>query len=176
MSQPIQSSWRSSPWFKGPEFETYRLGRFVVAQLRAEHRVLTTSSCSAGMSNGIEYLVNHQSCEATGHTERFLEITKLGLDGYHRSVCGELGLFAENTAVMGTAANMIYAAHESSIFEDTRVDVIVTAGVEGNAACAGDPARWVESASGWSKAPDAAGTINTMVMISSPLKPEAQVR
>jgi adenosylcobinamide hydrolase len=128
------------------------------------------------MSASIEYLVNHQSCEATGHTERFLEITKLGLDGYHRAVAEELGLVSEKTAVMGTAANMIYASHESALFDELRVDVIVTAGVEGNAACAGDPARWVEGPSGWDKAPEAAGTINTMVFVNRPLKPEAQVR
>src|SRR5215470_11808646 len=130
MTRAIQHSWQSAPWFTGPTFEAFRLGRFVVAALKGQHRVLTTSSCSGGMSTGIEYLINHQSCEATGHTERFLEITKLGLDGYHRAVAEELGLAAENTAVMGTAANMIYAAHEFSTFEDLRVDVIVTAGVE----------------------------------------------
>jgi adenosylcobinamide amidohydrolase len=176
MTRPIQHSWRSSPWFEGPAFETFRLGRFVVVELRGQHRVLTTSSWAGGLSSSIKYLINHQSCEATGHTERFLEITKLGLDGYHHSVCGELGLIADDTAVMGTAANMMYASHEALSFEEVRVDVIVTAGVEGNAACAGDPARWVEGASGWSKLPEVAGTINTIVVVNQPIRPEAVVR
>jgi adenosylcobinamide amidohydrolase len=77
---------------------------------------------------------------------------------------------------MGTAANMIYAAHQTASFDELRVDVIVTAGVEGNAARAGDPAQWVETPSGWNKSPDVSGTINTMVLLNQPLQPEAQVR
>jgi adenosylcobinamide amidohydrolase len=77
---------------------------------------------------------------------------------------------------MGTAANMIYAAHESCVFENIHVDAIVTAGVESNAACAGDPAQWVETPQGWNKLAHTAGTINTMVIINEPLMPEAMVR
>lgn len=140
------------------------------------HCVLTTSSCVGGFSRDIRHLVNHQSCEANGHSERGAEILKLGLDGYHRSVCAELELRAEITAVMGTAANMIYAAHETAEYNDLRVDAIVTAGVEGNAACAGDPAQWVETPTGWNKLTHVAGTINSIVVFSQPLKPEAQIR
>ncbi len=100
----------------------------------------------------------------------------LGLDGYHRSVCDELGLAWETAAIMGTAANMIYAAHETTTFDKLRVDTIVTAGVEGNATCAGDPSRWIETPAGWDKLSYVAGTINTIVVVNQPLKPEAQVR
>ena len=103
-------------------------------------------------------------------------IMRLGLDGYHDSVCAELELNSAITAVMGTAANMIYAAHEQAIFEDLQVDAIVTAGVEGNATCAGDPAQWVETPNGWNKLAEVAGTINTIVVVNQPLKPEAQIR
>jgi adenosylcobinamide amidohydrolase len=77
---------------------------------------------------------------------------------------------------MGTAANMIYAAHESSVFNELRVDALVTAGVENNATCAGDPANWIETAAGWNKIAHVAGTINTIVVINQPLMPEALVR
>jgi adenosylcobinamide hydrolase len=176
MARLLEHSWKSSRWFTAPTFVTYREGRFIVVELTCEHRVLTTSSCVGGMNHDIRYLVNHQSCEASGHTQRFEEITKLGQDGYHHAVCGELGLSWTDTAVMGTAANMIYAAHESRSFEDLRVDAIVTAGVEGNAVCAGDPAQWVETPSGWNKLPEVAGTINVIVAANQSLKPEAQVR
>jgi adenosylcobinamide amidohydrolase len=56
------------------------------------------------------------------------------------------------------------------------VDAIVTAGVEGNAACAGDPAQWIETPSGWDKLPHVAGTINSIVIFNQPLQAEAQVR
>jgi adenosylcobinamide amidohydrolase len=168
--------WKSSVWFSSATFNAYRQGRFIVAELITPHRVLTTSSCVGGFGNHITHLVNHQSCEANGHSERGAEISKLGLEGYHRAVCEELSLPAEATAVMGTAANMIYAAHETAEHGDLRVDAIVTAGVEGNAACAGDPAQWIETPSGWSKLARAAGTINTIVMFNQPLKPEAHIR
>ena len=170
------SQWKLSPWVSGPGFTTFRRGRFIVVELNAPHRVVTTSSYVGGVNEEIRHLVNHQSCEGAGHNERFLQITGAGLEGYHCSVCEELSLQPGSTAVMGTAANMIYAAHETAEFENFRVDAIVTAGVEGNAATSGDPSQWVETSAGWTKAPQVAGTINTIVVVNQPLMPEAQIR
>jgi adenosylcobinamide amidohydrolase len=168
--------WKASPWFGAPTFAAYRSGRFIVAELIGAHRVMTTSSCVGGLNSGVTHLVNHQSCEGSGHTDRLREINELGLEGYHRTVCNELRLDPATTSVMGTAANMIYAAHETASFDNLRVDAIVTAGVESNATCAGDPANWIETAAGWNKLAHAAGTINTMIFINQPLMPEALVR
>jgi adenosylcobinamide amidohydrolase len=77
---------------------------------------------------------------------------------------------------MGTAANMIYAAHEVASVAELRVDAIVTAGVEANAICAGDTAEWIETPSGWNKVQQVAGTINTIILVNQPLAPEAFVR
>lgn len=170
------NEWRSSPWISGPRFTTFRRGRFVVVELDGPHRIVTTSSFVGGINEEIRHLVNHQSCEGSGHNERFLKITEAGPEAYHRSVCGELLLQPDLTAVMGTAANMIYAAHQTATFEDFRVDAIVTGGVEGNAATSGDPSQWVETPEGWTKVPPVAGTINTIVVVNQPLKPEAQIR
>ena len=174
------SEWKLSPWVSGPGFRTFRRGRFIVVELNAPHRVATTSSYVGGVNEEIRYLVNHQSCEGAGHHERFVEISEAGLDGYHCSVCEDLALQPQTTAVMGTAANMIYAAHQTAAFEDLRVDAIVTGGVEGNAATSGDPSQWVETPRGWAKLEGApspvAGTINTIVLVNQPLKPEAQIR
>jgi adenosylcobinamide amidohydrolase len=166
----------SSPWVSSPTFEVRRDGRFIVVNLLCRHRVITTSSRVGGVSETIRHLVNHQSCEGAGHDERFVKITEAGLEGYHRSVCEELSLSPDATAVMGTAANMIYASHETASYENLRVDAIVTAGVEGNAATSGDPSQWVETPTGWDKLPHVAGTINTIVLVNQPLKPEAQIR
>ena len=168
--------WKRSPWFGAPTFEAFRLGRFIVVELLSPHRLITTSSWVGGVSEQIRHLVNHQSCEAAGHDDRFVKITEAGMEGYHCSVCEELSLSPDTTAVMGTAANMIYASHQSASYDGIRVDAIVTAGVEGNAVTAGDPSQWAETPSGWSKLPHVAGTINTMVLVNQPLKPEAQVR
>jgi adenosylcobinamide amidohydrolase len=170
------AQWRLSPWLSAPTFSAFRYGRFIVAELNAPHRVMTTSPCVGGVSEEIRFLVNHQSCEGTGHDDRFVKITEAGVDGYHHSVCRELSLPPECTAIMGTAANMIYAAHETAIWEDFRVDAIVTAGVEGNAATSGDPAHWVETPAGWARPPHIGGTINSMVVVNRPLKPEGQIR
>lgn len=167
--------WKSSPWCSTPTASVYRHGRYIVAELEGPHRVMSTSSCVGGISDRVRYLVNHQSCEAAGHNDRFLKIVDAGLEGYHRSVCTELDLSPDAAAIMGTAANMIYASHESADYEHLRVDAVVTAGVEGNAACAGDPADWLETPSGWTKVPPP-GTINTIVVFNEPLKPEAQLR
>jgi adenosylcobinamide amidohydrolase len=171
-----QSHWKSSLWFDAPSFAVYRHGRFIIGELKGPHQVITTSSCSGGFSKVITHLVNHQSCEATDHKDRYNEITAMGPEGYHESVCRELSISHETTAVMGTAANMIYAAHEMTSFEDIRVDAIVTAGVESNATCAGDPADWIETQAGWNKLAKVAGTINTIVVINQPVMPEALVR
>ena len=168
--------WKSSLWFRGPTFAAYREGRFIIAELDGPHRALSTSSRAGGLNADVTHLVNHQSCEASDHVDRYSAIHELGPEGYHDSVCAELSLEPARTALMGTAANMIYAAHESAAFGDTRVDAIVTAGVEGNAACAGDPARWVETPVGWNQEAAVAGTINTMVIVNQPLRPEAQIR
>ncbi len=171
-----QSHWKSSLWFDAPTFAAYRHGRFIVAELKTVHQVLSTSSSAGGLNENVTHLVNHQSCEGADHKERYLEITEMGPEAYHATVCNELSVDPAAAAVMGTAANMIYAAHEPCVFENIRVDAIVTAGVESNATCAGDPAQWVETPKGWNKLAHIAGTINTIVVINQPLMPEAMVR
>ena len=52
----------------------------------------------------------------------------------------------------------------------------VTAGVEGNATAAGEPATWRETEAGMQKVPAYAGTINTMLLINRPLTPAALAR
>jgi adenosylcobinamide amidohydrolase len=78
--------------------------------------------------------------------------------------------------MMGTAANMNYAAVVTATDEEVEVIAVVTGGVEGNAACAGDPANWRETDVGMQKVPVHAGTINTMVLVTRPLTPGALAR
>ncbi len=156
------------------EFRLQRLGRFLIAELLKPHRVLSTSARSGGQSERIHFLVNHQSCEANDHRERHLHITQLGVEAYHDSVCRELCLPPEGVALMGTAANMNYAGIVQHRSEDVAVTAVVTAGVHGNAACAGDPTTWQETEHGWQKS--SAGTINTLLLISRPLTEGALAR
>jgi adenosylcobinamide amidohydrolase len=162
-----------------PEFRLVRNGRFLVAELLVPHRVLSTSAKNGGQREGLRYLVNHQSCEGTDHRERHAAIT--GGDVYHDEVCGEMEIDPAVSATMQTAANMNYAAVVAASDLNVTVTAVVTAGVHGNAACAGDPASWRETETGWEKVAAAApglvtGTINTMLLVNHALTEGALAR
>ena len=160
-----------------PEFRLVRNGRFVFAELLVPHRVLSTSARNGGQREGLRFLVNHQSCEGTDHRERHAQIT--GGEEYHNAACGEIGLDPAMVAMMQTAANMNYAAVVAASDQDVTVTAVVTAGVHGNAACAGDPASWRETETGWEKeaAPvPVTGTINTMLLVNHALTEGALAR
>jgi adenosylcobinamide amidohydrolase len=158
------------------DFRLERSGRYLKATLLSPHRVLSTSALNGGLQTCLRYLVNHQSCEARDHQERHELLKRLGLEGYHRAVCQELGVDPELTAVMGTAANMNYAGMAVCQDDGLQVTAVVTAGVQGNAACAGDPAQWRETGAGWEKINPLAGTINTMLFLNCPVTDGALAR
>lgn len=159
-----------------PTADIRRCGRFVVADLAEAHRTISTSVKNGGQTESLQHLVNHQSCEGAGHDARFRVITDLGQESYHDSVCEEIGLPAAETAVMGTAANMNYAAIATEADGDVTVTAIVTAGVQTNATCAGDPASWRETPEGIAKVAAVAGTINTMLLLNRPMTAAALAR
>jgi adenosylcobinamide amidohydrolase len=159
-----------------PSFDLRRSGRFLVADLKESHQVLSTSVRHGGQVEHVRFLLNHQSCEGTAHLDRHRAITEAGLDVYHDRVCAEAGLPPDATAVMGTAANMNYVAITTERDEGLTVTAAVTAGVEGNATAAGEPAAWRETESGVQKVPAYAGTINTMLVVNQPLTPAALAR
>ena len=71
--------------------------------------MLSNSAHVGGQREDLRYLVNHQSCEATADRERHELIAAAGQVAYHHRVCGELGVNRDETAVLGTAANMTEA-------------------------------------------------------------------
>ena len=162
--------------YRSALFEARRFGRYLAVELLAPHRVISTSAVGGGQRDDVRFLVNHQSCEGQGDQERYDLVARMGLDAYHHTVCVEIGIDPDRTALMGTAANMAYAVHRSAAFEDLRVDAFTTAGVSGNAARAGDPAAWVETDDGWRKVSPYAGTINTILLLACPLTPSAHAR
>jgi adenosylcobinamide amidohydrolase len=159
-----------------PSFDLRRSGRFLVADLKEPHRVLSTSVRHGGQIDCLHHLLNHQSCEGTGHHDRHRVVSEGGLDAYHDRVCAEVALPPDETAVMGTAANMNYVAVTREADEELVVTAAVTAGVEGNATAAGEPATWRETDTGVQKVPAYAGTINTMLLVNRPLTPAAFAR
>jgi adenosylcobinamide amidohydrolase len=161
---------------EGPSFDLRRSGRFLVADLKGPHLVLSTSGRNGGQADHVGHLLNHQSCEGAGHLDRHRLMTDDGRDSYHDHACREAALPADLTAVMGTAANMNYAAIVSEADEDVTVTAAVTAGVEGNATTAGEPASWREGEDGVTKVPAYTGTINVLLVINRPLTPSALAR
>jgi adenosylcobinamide amidohydrolase len=169
-----------------PSFQLRRAGRFVVAELLVPHHVLSTSVRNGGLVDHVRWLINHQSCEGTAHHERHNAIHEAGQEGYHDRVCDEVGVPRDRTATMGTAANMNYAAIVHDTDDEVTVTAVVTAGVEGNATAAGEPASWRETRTGMEKVPEPdaqakptpahAGTINTMLFISRPMTAAALAR
>ena len=170
-------------------FVARRSGRFLLVELLAPHRVVSTCAGCGGQREDVSFLANHQSCEGAGDAVRYDRIAKLGPAAYHVAACAEMGVPPDRTALMGTAANMACAAHRSAAFDDLRVDAFVTAGVAGNAARAGDPARWMEGGDGrWRRVEDDGGenpatgtaprdgTINIIVLVDCPVTPAAQAR
>jgi adenosylcobinamide amidohydrolase len=157
-------------------FDLRRSGRFLVADLKEPHQVLSTSVRHGGQTDCLRHLLNHQSCEGTAHHDRHRTMTEGGLDAYHDQVCAEVALPPERTALMGTAANMNYVAVAREHDDELTVTAAVTAGVEGNATAAGEPASWRETAAGIQKVPAYAGTINTLLLINRPLTAAALAR
>lgn len=158
------------------EFALKRRGKYFVAELALPHHVLSTSVVNGGQTSHVRFLLNHQSCEGAGHLDLHQLIAEIGYAGYHERICADAGLPSDATVMMGTAANMNYAAVATTTDDEVEVIAAVTAGVEGNATCAGDPANWRETDAGMQKVPVHAGTINTMVLVTRPLTPGALAR
>jgi adenosylcobinamide amidohydrolase len=159
-----------------PSVSVRRRGRHLVADLLQPHHVLSTSARNGGWGEHVRHLVNHQSCEGSGHEARARIMHEQGQERYHDTVCREIDLPEEATATMGTAANMNYAAVVVKSDEQVSVAAIVTAGVATNAVCAGDPASWRETAEGFAKIAAVGGTINTILLVNTPVAPGALAR
>ncbi len=157
-------------------FRLRRSGRFLVTELLTPHRVLSTSARNGGQSDGLRYLVNHQSCEGSAHHERHACMLELGQERYHEKVCAELGLPSETVATMGTAANMNYATVVRRGDDTISATAVVTAGVQGNAACAGDPTTWHEVPTEPHKTAMQTGTINVLLLLDCNITQGALVR
>lgn len=153
---------------------TRRHGRFITVDFKEPHRTISTSARNGGQTDHVRHLVNHQSCEGSGHNALFEFISVRGEEAYHDKICEELGLPPGQTAVMGTAANMNYAAVVTRTHDDIDAFAVVTAGVQTNATCAGDPAVWSETASGFGAVHH--GTINIILIISVPVAPSVLAR
>ncbi|MFD2112893.1 adenosylcobinamide amidohydrolase [Thiorhodococcus fuscus] len=162
-----------------------RQGRYLYADLKRPHRVLSTCRVNGGVREDLTHIANHQSCEGVGHLVP--PGTDLSREAVHARACSEAGLPPATTALMATAANMQCAVLGHAAYADLSVTVAATAGVLSNATRAGDPAGWHEYPEGsrpLERVPDSdvspdargSGTIVTLVFISQPCTPACLVR
>lgn len=157
-------------------FRIHKEHRFLKVELITPHRVLSTSAIWGGEQNHLQAILNNQSCEGSSYHEQALRLMSLSREELHQESCQHAGLNPEHTAVLGTAANMDYVALERAQYADAEVWVLATAGVEGNAGCAGDPAQWHEGESGYIPVHATPGTINIILLFGQSLSPAALAR
>ncbi|HIE32749.1 MAG TPA: adenosylcobinamide amidohydrolase [Thermodesulfobacteriaceae bacterium] len=163
--------------------------RILFGEFLKPHTVISTCRVNGGLRSGLRFVANHQACEPKPHPEcgHGPCLASREPERYHRLICEYHGLSPEETALLGTAANMALAGFARKTFRGLTVFCAATAGVESNAGRAGDPASFYEEdgrfikisdESSLNKAPtcDRGGTIVLMVFVNHALTPGALVR
>ena len=161
-------------------FEIHRKEKILYANFLAPHRVISTCRVNGGLRDDLDGIINHQLCEPSGHDRKILSSIAESPVDYLKSVCEKYGLSPEKMALLGTAANMNYAAVESQEYRGLKVVVISTGGVKTNAGRAGDPANIYEKdgkfISTKGEVDEPHGTINTIIIMNKELTHGAMVR
>ncbi len=162
--------------------EIHRADKIIYGKFLEPHLVLSTCRVAGGLRRGLEYVLNHQSCEPCNHSRNH-KTAVLDPQKYRKKICSPHGLEPEKCATMGTAANMHHAAFIQKTFRNLEVWAVVTGGVETNAGRIGDPASVFETEEGFERLdqPGPAkkpkpGTINIMLLIGHPLTEAALTR
>ncbi|WP_116115335.1 adenosylcobinamide amidohydrolase [Austwickia chelonae] len=154
--------------------------RVILARFERPVRVLSTCPRHGGMREDLVALYNHQSCEPAGHGGEVMSYLATHQRAEHDRLCASHGVDPDLTASLGTAASMRCAGVATRSFDDLRVTAVCTAGVEGNAGRAGDPASVVEVDGRYDRVAEHQqpehGTINTMVFVNHELTSGATAR
>lgn len=159
-----------------PTFSAQKIHRSLLVSLKSPHLVLSTSSENGGLQRDLQYVINNQCCEGSALHPVAKTLHLLSRPELHRKVCAEVNVDPQLTAALTTAANMDYAALDTQVFADAAVTAIATAGVEGNAGCAGDPAQWHEGEKGYVSVEAVSGTINIILIFHQSLSAGALTR
>lgn len=140
--------------------------RHISALFTRPQPVLSSCRVFGGLRDDLECVCNHQICEPVGHTGQCAEEACSDPAAYLERVRGRFGL-PGRTALLATAANMQCAGRALEEFGRYKALALITAGVDGNAARAGDPASYAET--GGVAVPLPPGTINIMLFFNSAL-------
>ena len=161
-------------------FEIHRKEKIIYVNFLVQHRVISTCGVNGGLRDDLEGIANHQLCEPLGHDRKGLKVIAESPSDYLKSICDKYGLSPERRALLGTAANMNYAAVESDEYLGLQVVAISTGGVKANAGRAGDPATIYEKGGKFisteGEVGEPHGTINTIIIMNKELTHGAMVR
>ncbi len=161
-----------------PALAIERRPKTLVVRLTEPHTVLSSCPVNGGLRNDLAAIANHQCCEPRDHFPAALETAVEDPAAYLRDFCRRHGL-PENCILLSTAVNVNNAGVARYAYRDLEVIGLCTAGVESNAAAAGDPATVYESGGRFrslhGEESPAVGTINLIVCINRPLTPGAMV-
>ncbi|GEO80674.1 adenosylcobinamide amidohydrolase [Pararhodospirillum oryzae] len=162
--------------------EVHRDGTLLSVRFLVPHQVLSTGRANGGFSETLDLVFNHQCCEPAAHWVEGLERLDTEPETYQDALLARHGL-AGPASGMATAAGMRGLGVSRQDCQDLSVLALVTAGIEGNAARAGDPPSLFEGAGGFAPlpapappAPPAHGTITTVIAVSQPVLPGVLVQ
>ncbi|BBF94097.1 adenosylcobinamide amidohydrolase [Blastochloris tepida] len=159
--------------------ELHRDDKLASVRFLKPFRVLSTCHANGGFADHLDMVFNHQSCEPVGHIIPALH------EAYHQPQRYVAGLIAGHglegaAAGLATAANINTLAVAEESCRDLAVVALATAGVEGGAARAGDPASYYEYDGRFELrgdiGPATPGTINLIVLVNTPMTAGALVR
>jgi len=160
--------------------ELHRAEKIVYLKFQQPFRVGSTCQACGGVRDDLEYVYNHQSCEPSGHHPKLLQSAMGDPTEYHQAVCDFYGFPTNRAAALGTAANMNNLGLARFQFRELEVVALATAGVETNAARAGEPAGYYEANHQFERVSDSqqdtTGTINVIILVNQELTLGATVR
>jgi adenosylcobinamide amidohydrolase len=160
--------------------ELHRDDKLASVRFLVPFRVLSTCHAHGGFADHLDLVFNHQSCEPVGHIIPALHEAYRQPERYAGALLEGHGLGDAKGACLATAANINTLAIAEEAHRDVAVVALATAGVEGGAARAGDPAAYYEYGGRFETrgdiGPKTAGTINVILLINTPLTEGAMVR
>ncbi len=167
----------------------HRDDKLVSVRFTQPFNVLSTCRAHGGFRDDLTMIHNSQGCEPKNHMHNMDKLIQIHRypEEQHNMLLGHYGLDEQKSAGLGTAANMNNLCISSHSYRDITVVAAATGGCESNAARAGDPASYYEYNGTHEKRTDLApgegrqdpekpGTINTIIVVNTPMEPGAMVR
>jgi adenosylcobinamide amidohydrolase len=158
--------------------KVHRRDKVIMVTWDSPHQTLSTCPVNGGIRRDLKAVFNHQVCEPRGHHRPELTESIESPVQYLADMSRRYAI-PEPCAAMATAVNMNCAAVRAESYRNSVVAAITTAGVESNAARAGDPASYFEENGRFrpiaDNAPLRQGTVNSIICTNEMLTPSALV-